>query len=237
MNSLHRERAVLVVMSVLASSYTVVATAQSQTPDGTGKPMLCLVLPDVQMAQGTSAAADPAGPVVNSMVSYLAGPVADVQVLQARIPVQFNTEAMQKGCGFIVESSVVHKKGGKGLSGLLAAAPALMNAVPFVGGSSGGMEAYAATQVASAAMEGAIAVQAEQAQEEAAAAMSGVAQSNIRKGDQITLTYKLLRTGDATPALNAELKAKAETTGQDILSPLLEQMATDVLTVALKPTA
>jgi len=230
-----RAETFLIVASFLAAGQAVTVEAQTPEPAAPAKPMLCVVLPDIQMGQGTNATADPAGPVVNSLVSYLAGPAADVQVLQAKVPVQFNAEATQKGCGFIVESSVVHKKAGKGMAGLLAAAPALMSAVPFVGGATGSMGTYAATQVASAAVQGVAASQAQQAQEDAQAAMSGVAQSNIRKGDQITLTYKLLRTGDATSIAGSELKAKAEDSGQDILSPLLEQMATDVLAAALKP--
>lgn len=225
----------LIVASFLATGQAMTVQAQTPAPTAAAKPMLCVVLPDIQMSQGTSSTADPAGPVVNSLVGYLSGPVADVQVLQAKIPVQFNAEAAQKGCGFIIESSVVHKKAGKGMAGLLAAAPALMSAVPFMGAASGGMEAYAATQVASAAVEGAAAAQAEQAQADAAAAMSGVAQTNIKKGDQITVTYKLLRTGNPIPAAGAELKAKAGQAGEDILSPLLEKLATDVLNTALQP--
>ena len=67
-----------------------------------------------------------------------------------------------------------------------------------------------------------------------AAAMSGAAQNNIKKGDQITLVYKLYRPGNSTPIGGQELKAKAEESGEDVLSPLLEQAATDVLTVAMQ---
>ena len=121
------------------------------------------------------------------------------------------------------------------MAGLLAAAPTLLSAVPMMGGGADAMQTYAATQVASAAAEGAAAAQAQQAQADAAAAMSGVAQNNIKKGDQVTLTYKLLRTGNPTPATGGEFKAKAEQAGQDVLSPLLEKMATDVLNAALQP--
>lgn len=121
------------------------------------------------------------------------------------------------------------------MSGLLAAAPALMNVVPFMGSASGGADVYAATQMAGAAMEGVAAVQAEDAQEDTALAMSGVAQTSIKKGDQITLTYRVTRTGSSAPATDIELRGKAQEAGQDILSPLLAQMATDVLSIALKP--
>lgn len=208
----------------------------SVAPQEGVKPKVCIVVPDAQLGQGTSASVDPAGPVVSTMVAYLAGPAADVEVLQARVAVQFNVEATQKNCGFVLDSSVVHKKGGKGMSGLIAAAPALMSAVPFLGGSSGGLESYAMTQAASAAMQGAAAADAQQAQQEAMAAMSGVAQSNIKKGDQITLTYRLLKPGDSDPVIGGELQAKADAAGQDILSPLIEKMAGDVLNAALDST-
>lgn len=223
----------LFAASMVALALISSASAWAQAPGGT-RVTLCLVLPDIQLGQGVTAA-DPAGPVVSAIVSYLSGPIADVQLLQARIPVQFNAEAAQRGCGFVVQSSVVHKKAGKGMSGLLAAAPSLMNAVPFMGSASGSGEIIATTMAAGAAMEGVAAVQAQQAQDDASAAMSGAAQSNIKKGDQITLTYKVTRVGSTTTAASGELKGKAEETGQDILSPLLATMANDVLTTALKP--
>lgn len=230
-----RSTGILAVATLVIIGSPAALEAQAVAVTPTGKPMICVVMPDVQMGQGASAAADPSGAVVNSLVGYLSGPAADVQVLQARIPVQFTAEAVQRGCGFIVESGVVHKKAGKGLSGLLAAAPALISAAPYMGGAASGMGNYATAQVAAAAAQGAAAAQAQQAQEEAQAAMSGVAQSNIKKGDQVTVNYKLYRPGGATPAAGKELKAKAAETGHDILSPLLEQLATDVLTTALAP--
>jgi hypothetical protein len=219
----------------ISCSLMNLAAAQAPSPVPIGRPLICVVMPDIQLGQGAVAAADPAGPVVSSLVSYLSGPVADVALLQARIPVQFNAEAAHKGCAFILQSSVVQKKAGKGLSGLLAAAPALMSVVPFMGSASGGADVYAATQMAGVAMEGVAAVQADDAQEDPALAMSGVAQTNIKKGDQITLTYRLTRTGSSAPATDVELKGKAQEAGQDILSPLLVQLATDVLSIALKP--
>lgn len=216
-------------------SLTTLAEAQVPRPDPVGKPLICVVLPDIQLGQGTSSAADRGGPVVASLVSYLSGPAADVQVLQSRIAVQFTAEAALKGCSFIAESSVVQKKAGKGMAGLLAAAPSLVSAIPFVGGTSGSMEGYAVAQAASAAVQGVAAVQGQQSQEDALAAMSGIAESNITKGDQITLTYRLYRTGSTTPIASRELKAKAADSGEDILSPLLEQMATELLGAALTP--
>lgn len=233
MQTVTRLMKLLVAAPLFGLALVSSATAWAQAPGGT-RVTLCLVLPDIQLGQGV-AAADPAGPVVSAMISYLSGPIADVQLLQARIPVQFNAEAAQRGCGFVVQSSVVHKKAGKGMSGLLAAAPSLMNAVPFMSSASGSSEMIATTMAASAAMEGVAAVQEQQAQDDAAAAMSGVAQTNIKKGDQITLTYKVIRAGSTTTAASGELKGKAEETGQDILSPLLATMANDVLTAALKP--
>jgi hypothetical protein len=199
-----------------------------------GKPMICVVMPSVQMAAPTEGQGEPGQLVLNSLVSYLAGPAADVQALQSRIQVQFTAEAAQKGCGLVVETDVVQKKAGKGMSSLLAAGSALAGAVPFMGGMGGSASSYAAAQVASAAAQGAAQAQAQASQEEAAAAMSGAAQNHVKKGDQITLTYKLYRSGNPAPVAGKEFKAKAEEAGQDVLSPLLEQMATDVLTIAMQ---
>jgi len=215
-------------LSIPQASYA----QQSEAPT---KPRICVVTPAVQLGQGTNPSGDPAAPVMASLVAYLSGPAADVVALKSRVSVQVNAEAAQLGCSHIVDTTITQKKAGKGFKGLLAAVPALASAVPVMGG--GGAGSYAAASVASAAASGMVAAQQQQTQEEIMAAMDGVAQSNIKKGDEITLKYDLTRVGAAAAITNGQLKAKAKDNGQDILSPLLEQTANEVLTAAMAPNS
>jgi hypothetical protein len=218
----------------LALAAPLICQAQ-QPPVSAERPKICVVTPDVQLGGGASAGGDPAAPVMTSLVTYLSGPVAEVIPLQARVSVQINAEASQLGCTHIVDTSVKKKKAsnGLGLRSLFSAAPALASAVPFMGGGSAGT--YAAASVASAAAQEIADTQQQETQEDIRAAMTGVAQNNVKKGDEIELKYELFRPGVAAPIVSGQLKAKAEDNGQDILSPLIEQTANEVLTAAMAP--
>jgi hypothetical protein len=78
---------------------------------------------------------------------------------------------------------------------------------------------------------------AQSAQQEAMEALGGAAKSNIKKGDQITLEYKLVKPGVAEPVAVQSAVAKAKETGEDLVSPLIEQAATQVLTAISQAAA
>ena len=184
-----------------------------------------VVLPKAQLGQG-STGADVAEPVRQSLIAYLSGPATELVPLTARIPMQIEAEAAQAGVQYVLYTSVVHKKGRSGGFGKLlgAVAPVAGSVIPAAGGF-GNTGAIVATQAATAAS---IAVAQQQAQQQATAALMSASQSNVRKGDLIELEYKLTRAGAqfATKLANG----KATEDGQDLLSPLLEQAATEVLT-------
>ena len=60
-------------------------------------------------------------------------------------------------------------------------------------------------------------------------AISGASRNNIKKGDQVMLEYQLMKTGMVEPFAARSASAKAKENGEDLLSPLIEQTATDVL--------
>ena len=66
----------------------------------------------------------------------------------------------------------------------------------------------------------------------AATAARSVA-TNVKSKDEVTLEYRL-ETGDGTVALKSAGKAKAESDGQDLLTPLVERAAEAVAAVVLK---
>ena len=52
----------------------------------------------------------------------------------------------------------------------------------------------------------------------------------IKSKDDVTVQYELVATGRTSPLLQNSLKAKAKSDGEDVLTPLLEQAATGILT-------
>ena len=219
-----------VTLLLAAGALACVTTAAAEDAPTT----ICVVTPKAQLGQGTSGV-DAAEPVLGSIMTYLSGPATSIIPLQSRIDVQIKAEAEDLACAYVLKTSVVHKKGGKGFGGLLAAAPALMGAMPYVGG--GGMGAYQAQAVAQAAVQGAAAAEQQEAQQSAMDAMAGVTQSNIKKGDQVTLEYSMSSIAAGQAPIKGKLNRKAADNGEDVLSPLIEEMANAVLNAALAPAS
>jgi len=214
-------RTLLLALSALALSFSA---------DGMAATKICLVLPKAQLGQGSSGA-DVAEPVRTTLTAYLGGPATELVPLQARIPIQIDAEAQALGCAYVLYSSVTQKKGG-GFSKLLGAAAPLAQVMPAMTGMGGSYSAIMATQaVATVATNAA----AKSAQEEAMEALGGAAKSNIKKGDQITLEYRLMQPGVEKPVAASSATAKATQSGEDLVSPLIEQVATQVLTAITKP--
>jgi hypothetical protein len=75
----------------------------------------------------------------------------------------------------------------------------------------------------------------EDAMANAMAAINGAQKNNVKAGDTLTFEYKLVKPDEETPAKADKLAAKAKENGQDVLSPLIESVATAVVgTVAGK---
>jgi len=218
----------------LAASLAIAATASAASAKeahapAPAKSRICLVLPRAQLGQGSSGA-DVSEPVRQTMISYLNGPTVELIQLAARIPVQVDAEAQQSACEYVLYTSVVQKKGGGGFGKLLAAAAPIASVagmmVPGVGGMTGN---YGAIMAGQAVASAASAAAAQNAQQEAMEAINGASEQNIKKGDEVTLEYQLTKTGAAEPFATHSASAKAKMKGEDLLSPLIEQTAIDVL--------
>ena len=217
-------------MKHLNTTLLALSLALALPVTGLGATKICLVLPKAQLGQGSSGA-DVAEPVRATLTAYLTGPATELVPLTARIPIQIEAEASQLGCAFVLYSAVTQKKGG-GFSKLLGAASPLAQVMPAMAGMGGNYSAIMATQaVATVATNAA----AKSAQEEAMEALGGAARSNIKKGDQITLEYRLVRPGDEKAVATASVVGKAKENGEDLVSPLIEQTATAVLTAITQP--
>lgn len=181
--------------------------------------------PKAQLGQGSSGV-DVSEPLRVALISYLSGPATAITPLEARIPIQYEAEAKAAGIPYVLVLSVAHEKGRGGKLGkfLKTAAPvaAMLPGVGAMGGMGGMVASQAAASAAMAAQQ--------QAQEEAFASLMTASQNNIRKGDVLKLEFALTKNGQ--PALANQLTRKAEQDGEDLLSPLLEQVATEVITHA-----
>ena len=93
------------------------------------------------------------------------------------------------------------------------------------GGVGGAMAAQTAGMAASVA--------AQQAQQQALSQLSGF-NGQIKSKDDVTVQYQLVPAGQTSPVAQNTLKGKAKSDGEDVLSPLLQQAATSVLTEVSK---
>jgi hypothetical protein len=206
------------------------ATAPPAPAAPTPKTKICLVLPKAQLGQGTNGE-DVAEPVRATLTAYLGGPATELIPLTARIPIQIDAEAQVTGCEYVLYSTVTQKKGG-GFGKMFAAAAPIAT---MAGGMAGMGGNYATMMGAQVVASAATSAAAQSAQQEAMEALGGAAKTNIKKGDQITLEYKLMKAGVAEPVAVQSAVAKAKENGEDLVSPLIEQAATQVLTAITQP--
>jgi DNA-binding NtrC family response regulator len=219
---------------ISAAACMLAALSMAGAALGADKLLVGVALPRAQLGQGNGASADVAEPVRQALLAYLKGPMIEVVALEARIPMQINAEAQEKGCAFVLFTDVTQARKGSGL-GLLKKLAPVAAAVPMMG-MGGNMGAQMA---ASAAAQGVMQAQMQSAQEDAMAnamaAISGAQKNVVKAGDSLTLEFKLQRPGEEAPMKSDKFVGKAKANGDDVLSPLIESVATVVVeTVAAK---
>jgi len=206
-------------MQTATPAPTGVAVASPTTlgPKGAGKMRIGIVSPHAQLGQGTGTQADYGTPIRNSMIQMMSGPAVEIAPLDSHLAMQVDAEARQKECDYILYSSVTVKHGQSGGFGkfMKMAGPAA-SMVPMMG-AAGGMAGAVAASAAGTAMS-------------TAASLS----SEIKNKDEVTLDYQLMPVGQTTPKVANKLLAKAKSDGEDVLTPLIEQTATTVLTEVSK---
>jgi len=175
------------------------AASAGQAENGT---TICIAMPKVEIVQGDAAGA--ASGLRDMFASYLTGPTLKSVPLEARLQSQAMEEAREKGCTRVLVTKLSQKRKGGGRFGKVmgeAAGTALWY-VP--GGATAGSAAARAAAVAGAR------------------AVSTVA-ATTKARDEFTLEYRL---DDAAgkPLLPAKKdKLKAQSDGQDLLTPLVEK--------------
>lgn len=208
---------------------TQVAAPQTLGPKAPGKIRIGVAPPDAQVGQGNNAGADYSTPIRNAEVALMNGPAVEIAALDSHIAMQLQAEAQQKQCDFILYSSVTVKHssgGGFGKFMKMAAPVASMTPLGAMGrGVGGAVAAQAAGAAASAA--------AMSAQQQAMNQLSGF-NGQIKSKDDVTVQYQLVAAGRTSPVLQNSLQGKAKSDGEDVLTPLLQQAATSILTEVSK---
>lgn len=158
------------------------------------------------VGEGLSAA-DLAAAVQNTLGEYLKGSRVELVPLESRLASAITAEAAEKQCAYVLHLQVSHKKGSGGGFGKMfgAIAPVVSSVVPMAG-MAGGAAGMVAGSVVSHAVSSAASTSA-----------------NVKAKDEITLDIKLAN--GATAVFAKQLKAKAKSEGEDIISPLIEQTA------------
>jgi hypothetical protein len=215
---------------LLCAALAAPAGAFAQAAEKASPVRIGVVLPKAQLGQG-NAGQDVANPVRQLIMSYMAGPVLELVALEARIPAQIEAEARALNCTHVLYTSVEQKKGRGGAGGLLSKMGPMAGMLPGVGalgGAAAGVAAGVATQAIMTAASASM-------QQQAMDSLMQVQAGSVKAKDEITLQYQFVTMGGGKPALEDSLKAKAAQDGQDLLSPLVEQLATAAVTAALQP--
>ena len=162
-------------------------------------------------------AQDLAAAIKNSLVEYLKTPKLEIVQLEAKLPSAIADEAVEKQCDYVIYANVSHKKGGGGgFGGMFSKvlAPAIgQTGIGHTGSTAGNMAGQVATR---------------------AVVSAGQASANVKSKDEITLDIKLVSAADNSSALAKQYKAKAKSDGEDIISPLIEQIAQAILDAVKK---
>ena len=202
---------------------------QALGPKAAGKIRIGIAPPDAQVGQGSNAGADNSTPIRNAVVALMSGPAVEIAALDSHIPMQVQAEAQQKQCDYILYSAVTVKHTtGSGFGKFMKLAGPVASMTPM-GMMAHGMGGAIAAQTAGMAAQAA----SQAAQQQAMSQLAGF-NGQIKSKDDVTVQYQLVQTGQATPLVQNALAGKAKTDGEDVLTPLLQQAATTVLTEVSK---
>ena len=126
-------------------------------------------------------------------------------------------EAQAKHCSYILYTRLEQKSGIGGMFSKLSSLP--FGALTGRGG---------ASAPAGTAPQGGTSTATSATQEQAVSPPVGAPQAGIKRGDTVTLDYRLIAVGAANPAKAETLTGKASADGQDLVGPLLAQLSSAV---------
>jgi hypothetical protein len=210
-----------------AAGVGTVPPPQALGPKAPGKIRIGIAPAQAQLGQGNNGQGDFSTSIRNAIVYTMNGPAVEITPLDAHIPIQLQAEAQQKQCDYIMLSSVTVKHSSSSFDKYMKMGSAAANFNPMIAMTrSMGTMAAQASQVATQA-----AVMT--AQQQVASQLASF-NGQIKTKDDVTVDYQLYPTGQGQPKLQSSLKGKAKSDGEDVLTPLIEQAATNVLTEVTK---
>lgn len=205
-------RVELGVPLVLIAPLLVGRALSAQAPE----PMrICLAPATVEASGNATAAADA---VRETFTSFLTGPSVKSQALESRLASQAREEAKQAGCPFILITTLKHvtRRSGGGVLGQVVAGAARQGASEVLGGRGGS----AAGRIVSSAAYGGVAVAASQYA------------TSVRTKDEVTLGWRL-ESADGSVRGEGRDKKAAKSDGEDLLTPLAQAAAEQILASAM----
>lgn len=160
-------------------------------------------------------AADLAAAIRNTLGEYLKGTKIELVSLEAKLSSAVESEAREKECDYILNAAVSHKKGGGGFGGMFGSMVA--QGVNSVGYGTGSRVGSVVGQVAAQSII-------------TASQMS----ANVKSKDEITLEVKMNAPSGSAAVLTKQAKAKAKSDGEDIITPVVEQIAQAIFNTVAK---
>lgn len=151
---------------------------------------------------------DLAGAIQNTLGEYLKGTKIELVPLSAKLSSAIENEAKQKECDYVLYANASHKKGGGGgfggMFGQAIASGIGQTGIGHTGSTIGNVAGQIATQ---------------------SIVSAGAMSANVKSKDEITLDVKMNQPGNASAVLTKQAKAKAKSNGEDIITPVVEQIA------------
>ena len=184
-----------------------------------------IALPQGQLGQSTEVAE----PLRQSLINQLKAQSVAAVPLAASAGGPLDSEALAKHCTYVLYIRLEQKHGMGGMLGKLAP---LAGALPFGALSGRGVSGVMTNAALQGAANAAATSVATSVQEQAVSQLTGAVQSGVKRGDTVALDYRLVAVGSANPVKAETFSGKAAGDGQDVVSPLVGQLAGAVARVA-----
>ncbi len=202
-------------MMVLAIASALVLTLPA--PPAADSVRICLAPAIVE--SGIGSVDDAVNAVKQAFTTYLTGPSLTVTALTARLPSQVRQEASAAGCPYLLLPTLKHERKTGGNNGLLSRMAG--SAVQQVASSAGASMSSTVGRIAA----------------NAAAGAAGMAAYNysvsVKTKDEMILSVRL-EAADGRTLVDRSDKRKAQSDGEDLLTPLVEKSAEAVATAVAK---
>lgn len=202
------------------------AAPQQLGPKQPGRIRIGVAPPDAQVGQGNNTGQDYSTPIRNAEIALMSGPAIDIAPLDSHIAMQLQAEAQQKQCDYILFSAVTVKHSSGGGFGKFMKMGGMAASMTPMGSMAHGMGGAVAAQTVGMAAS-------QMAQQAAVNQLAGF-NGQIKSKDDVSVQYQLVATGQTSPLTGNTLQGKAKSDGEDVLTPLLTQAATNVLTEVSK---